>query len=125
MIMDTNFLTALAEGDALAVGTLDRRPAWVPAIVIGEYRAGLAQSAQRAQRTQWLDEGFESDDVILEVTRHTARHYADIWNELRAIGRPIPQNDIWIAALAREHKMPIVSKDAHFDAVPGLKRLGW
>ena len=40
-------------------------------------------------------------------------------------GRPIPENDVWIAALARQHELPIVSRDEHFDDVPGVERLAW
>lgn len=55
----------------------------------------------------------------------TARHYADIRSELRSAGRPIPENDIWIAALARQHHLPIVSRDEHFDGISGVRRIGW
>jgi predicted nucleic acid-binding protein len=55
----------------------------------------------------------------------TITHYAGIGNELRALGRPIPTNDIWIAALARQHDMPILSQDRHFDYVSGIQRIDW
>jgi predicted nucleic acid-binding protein len=45
--------------------------------------------------------------------------------ELKRAGTPIPSNDVWIAALCRQHSLPVVSRDRHFDAVPGLKRLHW
>jgi tRNA(fMet)-specific endonuclease VapC len=40
-------------------------------------------------------------------------------------GRPIPANDAWIAALAMQYGLPILSLDAHFDAVPDVRRIGW
>ncbi len=53
------------------------------------------------------------------------RAYAEIREVLRLMGRPIPVNDLWIAALAVQHTLPILSLDQHFDLVPDLKRIGW
>jgi predicted nucleic acid-binding protein len=46
-------------------------------------------------------------------------------HELRRKGRAIPGNDLWIAALARQHALPLISRDQHFDFVSGLTRTGW
>lgn len=62
---------------------------------------------------------------VLNVNAGTALEYASIRTELRRIGRPIPGNDIWIEALARQYAMSLVSRDAHFDYVPKLKRIDW
>lgn len=125
MILDTNGLSALADGDLLIDALLGRNEIWIPSIVLGEYLEGLRRSRFRLEYEAWLREHFDNDEAVLSVTRHTAAHFADVRTELRDIGKPIPQNDLWIAALAREHNMPIVSRDAHFDVVPGIKRLGW
>ncbi len=55
----------------------------------------------------------------------TARYYAEIRSGLQQAISPIPFHDIWIAALAIQHRIPIVSRDAHFDRVPGIRRIGW
>jgi tRNA(fMet)-specific endonuclease VapC len=62
---------------------------------------------------------------VLEIDETTSRHFAAIRRELRAIGRPIPANDFWIAALCRQHNIPLMSNDGHFDSVPGLTRISW
>ena len=62
---------------------------------------------------------------VLPVTEETADLYATIRVELKATGSPIPANDAWIAALARQHRLPIVSQDAHFDRVKNIDRVGW
>ena len=55
----------------------------------------------------------------------TTRHYAAIRLELKLTGQPIPAHDLWIAALSRQHAMPIVTRDAYFDAFAGLSRRTW
>ena len=57
---------------------------------------------------------------LLEPDERTARHYAEILVALRARGTPIPSNDLWIAALARQRRLSLLSLDSHFHAVPGL-----
>ena len=125
MILDTNSLSALADGDEDLFNILrkDLRH-HLPVIVLGEYRYGLKRSRERALREQWLDD-LESCSDILVVTSETARSYAQIREELRTSGKPIPENDIWIAALCREHGLKIVSRDSHFDSVTGIERVFW
>jgi tRNA(fMet)-specific endonuclease VapC len=62
---------------------------------------------------------------ILDVDGRTTEHYAEVRAELKRAGQPIPGNDVWIAALARQHALPVLSRDRHFDAVPGLRRISW
>jgi tRNA(fMet)-specific endonuclease VapC len=59
------------------------------------------------------------------VDETTAETYSHVRDELRRKGRPIPENDIWIAALARQHRQPVVSRDDHFDYVSDLRRVAW
>jgi tRNA(fMet)-specific endonuclease VapC len=96
----------------------------IPVIVLGEYRFGVANSRLRFRYEKWLTETV-ADCRILCVDEKTAVEYARIRGELRQAGRPIPSNDVWIAALARQHSMPVLSKDAHFDLVPQVKRIEW
>ena len=62
---------------------------------------------------------------VLAVTDETAVAYAALRVALRRSSRPIPANDAWIAALALQHRLPVLSRDQHFDAVPDLKRTSW
>ena len=67
---------------------------------------------------------FERAEV-LSPNRQTIKPYATVRAELKAAGTPIPANDCWIAALARQHKLGLLSKDRHFDRVKGIKRYDW
>lgn len=125
MILDTNALSAFIDGDR----SLGRRLAGlgqvsIPAIVLGEFRYGIAGSRHRAAYETWLDEHLPNFDV-LGVGAATAVVYAEVRLALKKEGRPIPANDVWISALAIEHRLPVLTRDAHFDAVPGLRRVAW
>jgi len=125
LILDTNALSAFIDGDASLGDILRREPrAAIPVIVLGEFRYGIAESRQRAAYEAWIDAHLAHFDV-LAVTAETAAAYADVRVSLKRAGRPIPANDAWIAALALQHKLPVLSRDRHFDSVPRLERRTW
>lgn len=125
MTLDTNALSAFADGDP-AVGEVLRRQAraCIPVIVLGEFRYGIAQSKHRAQYERWLHAQSGKFDVM-PVTEATAVSYAALRVALKQSGTPIPANDAWIAALALQHGLAILSRDRHFDAVPHIRRQAW
>ena len=125
MILDTNAVSALFVGDASLARVLagvDRHH--LPTVVIGEYRYGLARSRESRKLEQLLRE-LISRSIVLPIATATTPHYAAVRSDLRRRGTPIPENDVWIAALAVQHSLPVVSRDAHFDHVPRLIRLDW
>jgi tRNA(fMet)-specific endonuclease VapC len=124
VIFDTGALSNLVEGNALITPLLDRTIPRVPVVVLGEFWFGLHNSRMQQPLLAALEQML-SDFQVLSVDVVTARHYADIREELRKSGRSIPENDLWIAALSRQHNLSVVSKDAHFDVVDGLRRLTW
>ena len=96
----------------------------VPAVVLGEYYFGIRQSRHRRRYEDWLRRYLPL--IAVAATNHaTATVYADIRLELKRAGSPIPSNDAWIAALARQHALPVLSNDAHFDAVRGVQRIAF
>jgi predicted nucleic acid-binding protein len=124
LILDTKALSAVADGELRALEEFAR--AWrvaTPVIVLGEYRYGIALSRRRNEYERWLADALAICEV-LEVGDATSS-YAEVRLELRRAGTPIPTNDIWIAALYRQHSMPILSRDEHFDLVDGVGRVGW
>jgi tRNA(fMet)-specific endonuclease VapC len=125
MILDTNGLSALAEGDPRLEPILRKATQIaVPVIVLGEYRYGIQQSRERQRCEHWLVE-YLSKFRVLDVEEQTTTSYAAVRGELKRAGTPIPSNDVWIAALCRQHSLPLLSRDRHFDLVPGLHRIDW
>lgn len=125
MILDTSALSAFVDGDAGVAARLsaESRVA-LPVIVLGEFRYGITRSRHRRAYEHWLDE-YLSDFEILPVNERTTLAYAAVRTSLKKTGHPIPANDAWIAALAMQHRLPVLSRDEHFDVVPGVKRETW
>jgi tRNA(fMet)-specific endonuclease VapC len=125
LILDTNALSAAAEEHpGVMVVLADVRQLVLPVVVIGEYRYGIAQSRHRARYRRWLD-SLINDCTVLDINEQSTHHYAAISVELRQVGKPIPTNDLWISALCRQHDLPLLSRDRHFDVVSGIRRVDW
>ena len=125
MILDTNKLSAIADGDASLRPILRQATEIaIPVIVLGEYRYGVRQSRERKRYEQWLMDSLPNYR-ILDVDQGTTIYYATLRTELKKAGTPIPANDVWVAALCRQYRLPILSRDRHFDIVAGLRRIDW
>lgn len=125
MILDTHAISALAQRDRSLIRQVASAPRLcVTLISLGELHFGISQSRQQDVLVAWLN-AFLGRAEVLSPTLQTLPHYAAIRRELKAAGTPIPANDCWIAALVREHRMAIVSRDNHFDKVAGISRVGW
>lgn len=125
MILDTNALSAAADCEPGAVELISRASLIaVPVIVLGEYRLGIAQSRRKSAYERWLCEWIAAVNV-LDIDETTTHHYAAVALELKTKGKPIPANDLWIAALCRQYRLPLLSRDRHFNVVEGIRRLEW
>ena len=125
MILDTNGVSALAEGESALESILRRaNRVAIPVIVVGEYRYGISRSREQKRYEEWLTE-YLPKFLILDIDERTTVPYAAIRSELKRAGTPIPSNDVWIAALCRQHSLPLLTRDRHFDAVPGIRRIAW
>ncbi len=125
MILDTNAVSAFFEGVPAVCEAVGRAAALgVPSIVLGEYRFGMSGSRLRTELEAKLGR-LQRLAGVLVVDAETAMHYAKIRRELKEAGTPIPENDLWIAALVRQHGDELLSNDGHFDHVPELTRIGW
>jgi predicted nucleic acid-binding protein len=125
MLLDTNAISAWAEQEAGFLKALRKDWAWyLPSIALGEYRFGLVKSNRRTALEEWLA-GIQAACTVLNADAVTAKHYAEIRASLQGANRSIPYHDIWIAALAIQHTLPVMSRDAHFDRISGIRRISW
>lgn len=122
ILLDTNAYVAFKQGRSEAVEVLQHAPRiGLNSIVLGELLSGFAVGRREQENRQELERFLASDRVDqLVVDIETAEHYAAMYRDLRSRGRPIPTNDMWIAASALQHGLAIFSHDGHFHEVPGL-----
>lgn len=126
LLPDTNVILRLFRGDEQVAANVSRfDTVVVPPAVIGEFKTGIEPDTRRGKAQQrQLDAFLDSEHVkVVPVTESTTDYYASIFRELKARGKPIPTNDMWIAASALEHHATLYSLDGHFRQIPMLNRL--
>jgi tRNA(fMet)-specific endonuclease VapC len=125
VLLDTNVVVAHLRNDPGLTARLRAAPAiYLPWVVLGELHYG-ALRAQRREAQLALIREFLQTAILLLPDQSTCERYGQVKAELARIGKPIPENDIWIAAMARQFDLPLVTRDGHFAAVPGLMTLAW
>ena len=125
VLVDTNVVVAYFRGDqALQPRFAGLTPVYLPWVVLGELHFG-AQRAQRRQEQLAYIHDLLTYAVVLFADQETTEVYGQVKAELAQLGKPIPDNDIWIAAMARQYDLPLASRDSHFSVVPRLTTLAW
>ena len=124
-LLDTNIIIALFASDAAVKTHLaETDEVFISSIAIGELYFGARKSTRVQDNLVRIDD-FASNNVVLACDTETARRYGEMKERLRARGRPIPENDIWIAAIALQHALTLATRDAHFETVEGLRLAAW
>jgi tRNA(fMet)-specific endonuclease VapC len=124
-LLDTSIVIALFAGDPAVQEHLEEaEEVFVPSIVLGELYFGVRKSGRVQQNLRRIDE-FAFNSEVLACDLDTARGYGEIKSALQAKGRLIPENDFWIAAIARQHDLTLVARDGHFKEVKHLKVEAW
>ncbi len=120
--LDTNGYAAFKQGDPDAIAVIQHAPLiGVSSIVLGELLSGFAAGQRQIANQQELIRFLASPRVtLLEITAKTAEYYAKVYLNLRGKGRPIPTNDMWIAASALQYDYAVLTYDHHFTEVDGL-----
>jgi tRNA(fMet)-specific endonuclease VapC len=122
LLLDTNIVVASFRDDPAARrAILEAERILVPVIVIGELLVGALEGGQPERERARIGSLLLASEV-LGCDLKTAEHYAEVKDDLRRRGRPIPENDLWIAALARQHGLTVASRDHHFDGIEGVRR---
>ena len=122
--LDTDKLTGLFQGNAATATFLSTCDGFlISFVVLAEMEAGSYAGTRLTQNEMLLANFMSRETVdILYVGRETTEHYAPLFVQLKRAGTQVPDNDLWIAALAAEHDLILVTRDRNFDKVPQLRR---
>jgi tRNA(fMet)-specific endonuclease VapC len=121
--LDTNAVVQILNG-RLDIPRLGFEEILVPMIVVGELFFGVHKSARTGENRRRLLTFLDLISII-ENDLEVAETYGKIKTQLRSQGKPIPENDMWIAAIAMRHGLPLVTNDKHFNSVVGLDVIQW
>jgi tRNA(fMet)-specific endonuclease VapC len=124
-LLDTNIIVALLNRESAAEANLAKATeAFLSSIVPGELYYGAWNSARSNANIARL-EGFAANRIVLSCDMGTAKEYGLVRKQLKDKGKPIPEADIWIAAMARQHNLTLVTRDAHFAVIDSLDIERW
>lgn len=124
-LLDTNILIAAIDRDPVVLESIARSNAsYVPATALGELYYGAAYSALPQHNAEVVTR-LTAGRTVLSTDTATAVLYGRVKGDLRRRGRLIPDNDVWIAALALQYDLTLATRDAHFAAVPDLQTVRW
>jgi tRNA(fMet)-specific endonuclease VapC len=125
ILLDTNSLTDVFRGDAALIRTVESATdVWLPFIAVAEIKAGFLVGKRSAANEALLLAFLQLPHVDVAYADHeTTEIYARLFLQLRRAGTPIPTNDLWIASLAVQHQLCLVSRDRHFDKLPQLLKM--
>jgi len=125
VLLDTNVVIAHLRRESGVTAKLQQAGViYLPLTVLGELYYGAFKSTSSAKILAQVHQ-FLNSAVVLPLSEVTAENYGRIKTALDQAGHPIPQNDIWIAALAEEYQLPLATRDEHFKWVKGLNLLAW
>lgn len=124
-LLDTNIVIALLSEDKEVIGKVkNAREVYIPSIVLGELFYGAYNSTKQKSNLERLEK-FRKEIGIIECGDETAKEYGKVKYELKKKGKPIPENDIWIGAIARQYKLTLASRDKHFENIDNLRLEKW
>ncbi len=124
-LLDTNIVIAFLTGEEAVVQCVDATDEfYVSSVVLGELFYGAFNSTNRDKNISRI-KNFIRDTVAIPCDHETSEWYGEIKTSLRRKGRPIPDNDIWIAATVKQHSLTLVTRDDHFTELDNLLLVRW
>lgn len=124
VLLDTNIVIAFLSGEQAVVRGIRESEVAVPSVVLGELYYGARKSARASANLNRIVH-FASPVDVASCDAATAQYYGLIKDRLRVRGHPIPENDIWIAALALQIGAPLVTRGDHFRHIDDLVVEHW
>ena len=123
VVLDTSVVIAHFRNEpAVGKRLLDASLLLLPVTALGELYTGALRKKQNRDKALETVQDFTSSVKLLRPDYDTARHYGELRSRVMAKGKPIPDNDLWIAAMAVQYGLPLANRDAHFDEIDGLKQ---
>lgn len=124
-LLDTNIIIALFANEAVVQKNLAKNiQIFIPSVALGELYYGALKSRNALSNSRLIDE-FAFNNAIIVCDEKTAWHYGSIKKYLKDKGKPVPENDIWIAAMSSQHEMVLVTRDEHFKEIEEVKVAYW
>ncbi len=124
-LLDTNIITAWLKGETAVADKIDKaKEIYIPIIVVGELYYGALYSTQVEKNIRDI-KSITNYYNVLNVDEETTIAYGNIKAALRKKGKPIPENDIWIAAIAKRYDLVVVTRDKHFKEIESIKIKNW
>jgi tRNA(fMet)-specific endonuclease VapC len=125
LLVDTSIVVDYLRLDPSLHEKIDRiEDVYLPLVVLGELLYGAYKSRQKEKALAQVQE-FSHGCIVIRPDEATANLYGEIKAALATAGRTIPENDVWIAAVARQHDLPLATRDRHFSFIAGLAILDW
>ncbi|WP_299568847.1 type II toxin-antitoxin system VapC family toxin [uncultured Pedobacter sp.] len=123
--LDTNIVIEVFSGNMDIANKVNQLgDFYIPTIVLGELYIGINRVINKTKHLKKLND-FLTLCSLIDVDGNTSQHYGEITANLFKKGKPIPSNDIWIAAIAKQHNLILVTRDKHFNEIEGLSMESW
>jgi len=125
ILLDTNIVIELFKGNPLVTVSLETHHSVnIPFAVLGELYLGAYRSSNPEKHIKQVKD-FLKKCTVLVADNETTENYALIKTELLNRGKPIPENDIWIAAIAKQFSLTLITRDKHFNEIDGILVVNW
>lgn len=125
LLLDTNIVIEVFDGNKDIADKINKLPEfYIPSIVLGELYIGVNRVANKAKHLKKVND-FLKLCKVLDVDSTTAVYYGELIAALFKKGKPLPLNDVWIAAVALQHNLTLVTRDKHFNEIANLKIKNW
>lgn len=124
VLLDTSIVIELFKGDQEVLNFLDKQQnVFIAAAVLAELYLGAYRSANVQKHIEQI-KAFLLQCTVLSADQATAEACAKVKAALLKKGKPIPENDIWIAATALQYDLPLYTNDKHFSEVDNISLVG-
>ena len=125
ILLDTNIVIEIFDGNKSIAGKIDKlKDFCIPAIVLGELYVGINRVVNKSKHLKMLH-NFMELSTIITIDKETAKQYGEIVAKLFKKGKPIPTNDVWIAAIAKQYEFTLITRDKHFNEIEDLMIKNW